>query len=356
MSIAPSLPLSAAFECNQYGIDELFAKYAEVGFLYPEKMELLRPHLGQIKHNWRQLLSGDSLQWVLTNRTAANFASIAVCRHANRSMIAQHLVSDGNPHLSLELMAEAQRLFASFQGADGVDAAQNWFRPNNRYAYRIFASMIGKLGPEKASLLTFEYLQHDLSVIPTDRTPHFRAKEVRATDNELSLFVGEQLNKVFCRGEELTGTDDVTLERLGDRYHALGLRKGRRIVKLVDPADGRIVACVIANRAPLGQNFSFLENRAYCVVDRGLGALVRRRVVSELGEAVRGFYADFALEAIPIVTDRLTADTLEQAGARHLRTYMQSIWLRAGFEEWGGAYRGLSGADQRAGPRVRKRG
>ncbi len=54
-------------EVNALSVNEIFALYERTGFLYPEKAARLLPHLGQVRENWRRMLSGgDSLLYVLT--------------------------------------------------------------------------------------------------------------------------------------------------------------------------------------------------------------------------------------------------------------------------------------------------
>ena len=49
---------------------------------------------------------------------------------------------------------------------------------------------------------------------------------------------------------------------------------------------------------------------------------------------MKDYYQDFALQAIPIVTDPLTSTSLQTLKAKKLREYMQSIWMRSGFALW----------------------
>jgi hypothetical protein len=45
-------------------------------------------------------------------------------------------------------------------------------------------------------------------------------------------------------------------------------------------------------------------------------------------------YADFLPGAIPVVADDRTATALQNSGARFVRKYCQSIWMRPGFLAW----------------------
>lgn len=328
--------LLPTIQFNQTSVDQLFQKYEDIGFIYPEKKQLLAPHFSQIRSNWKKALrTNEKLLWILTNQTAQDgaFASISVWRQSNYGLLAQHLVSSGNPFLSLEVMLAAQYKAEHEYGPDQVRSSQNWFRPNNRYAFRIFASMFDKLGDKKASLLKFDYLHQSLTAIKTVNDRRFIPEEVLGKDQALIDFVNGQYGEVFTRCEELDQTD-IQLKSLAQTYGKYQLQRGRRVYKFKDAQTGEILACAITNKAPLGANFSFLEHRAYFIIDKSLPTEVRARLCRTMSATVKADYADFPLGSIPIVTDAKTSAVLQQQDATFTREYMQSIWLREGFSQW----------------------
>ena len=133
---------------KEMNINRLFNNYEKIGFLYPAKKKILKPFFSTIRNNWKKLAqSKEQLLWILSMNDDGedpNYASISVWKQSNYGLFAQHLVSSGNPFLSLKVMMKAQYI-AEHQFSDQeVRSSQNWFRPNNRYAYRIFASMFDK--------------------------------------------------------------------------------------------------------------------------------------------------------------------------------------------------------------------
>ena len=326
---------------NSVTIDSLFAKYEEIGFLYPEKRQLLNPYFTQIKENWTRLLeSKEQMLWILTKQEALkeHFASISVWKNSNRGVLAQHLVSTGNPFLSLKVMLAAQFKCEHHFDSSEVISSQNWFRPNNRYAYRIFASMYDKLGADKASLMKFQYLHMPLEAIDSHQGCPFRIEEVKGIDPEFTEFVKRQYSSVFVEAEELD-QEDLHFSGLNDIFQQYGLARSRKIIKVINPTDGRICASIVANRAPMGLNFSFLENRAYYILDKALDLPLRDmpmryQIIRAMNTAIQPFYQDFPLGAIPIVTDESSSEILQLQQAKFLREYMQSIWMREGFAEW----------------------
>ena len=53
-----------------------------------------------------------------------------------------------------------------------------------------------------------------------------------------------------------------------------------------------------------------------------------------MNERIKGYYADFEFQKIPIATDEISAMILQTNGATFFKTYIQSIWLRSGFAQW----------------------
>ena len=324
-------------QLNGNTITGLFEKYEEIGFLYPEKKKLLLPHFSEITDNWEKLLSSkEEILWTLTTKEQAlkkDFASITAWKQSNYGLFAQHLVSTGNPLLSLKVMMAAQDRAEFHFNETEVLSCQNWFRPTNRYAFRVFASMYEKLGPQKSSLLLFQYLHLSFANIPKSVDKRFEIEEVVDVDSEFIKFLNEHWGEVFVKGEELDRRD-IQFLKLNATYQKYGLSRTRKVLKIKDAKTGKILACVIANRAPLGLNFSFLENRAYYVVPLLLEEELRAALAAQMNSAIQSFYSDIVLQAIPIITDAMTSETLILQKAVFQRKYHQSIWLREGFSEW----------------------
>ena len=96
---------------NQESVEQLFNYYEQTGFLYPEKKQLLIPHWNTIVDNWNTLLkSKEELLWIMSTKTndTNDYASISTWKQSNTGLQAQHLVSTGNPFLSLKVMLAAQ--------------------------------------------------------------------------------------------------------------------------------------------------------------------------------------------------------------------------------------------------------
>lgn len=324
-------------QLNGKTLTGLFKKYEEIGFLYPEKKALLKPHFQKITENWDKLLnSEEQLLWMLTTdkqRVEKDFASITAWKQSNYCFFAQHLVSTGNPMMSLKVLLAAQDKAQFHHDESEIRCCQNWFRPNNRYAYRVFASIYAKLGDEKSFLLLFHYLHLPLKHVKKEPSKNFLVEEVLGKDAELITFVRAQYGDVFVRGEELD-QEDIQLDKIDVFYRKYQLSRRRKILKIRDVKTQKIIACVVANRGPLGLNFSFLESRAYYIVDKNIAESQRKELIQTMNAAAQSFYTTFELQSIPIVTDATTSLELQAQHAVFQRKYMQSIWMRDGFSDW----------------------
>jgi len=320
---------------NSISVDLLFEKYYSTGFIYKAKEELLEPYKPTILKNWQKLLnSKDQLLWIFTtNKHAAHFASVCAWRNTNFGVLAQHLVSEGNPFMSLRLMLAAQIKAAQCESPTPVHASQNWYRQDNRYAHRIFSSMVKKLGPLKSSMKLFYLLKLPIKPVEASENTEFIHANVTGIDASLIDFVDQQFGRVFTQAEELD-REDICQTALSKKYKDCGLLNTRKVIKFIDQKTNEIKACLIANRASIGINFSFIENRAYYIVDKNLSEEDKRKVVSIMNEEAQKVYKSIAIKYVPITTEAHTAKVLQSQGAEYIRQYVQSIWLRTGFDQW----------------------
>ncbi len=323
-------------DLNAISVEHLFSKYEEIGFLYPEKKKIIEPYYDEIKANWESILkSNKDLIWLLSKSSndLKEFASITVVRNTMGGRLAQHLVSNGNPFSTLKIMLAAQNQALYHCHEHEIHACQNWFRPNNRYAFRVFGSIHDHLGEENSSIQPFHYLHIPQNAIQEIKTDKFRIEEVFQIDHELNGFIAQHSSEVFIKGEELDNAD-LTLKELNGYYEEVGLGRTRKILKFRNCKNDQIVGCVIANRAPLGLNFSFLGNRAYYFIDDHLDNSVKHELIQTMSLAIWSFYENFQPGFIPVVTNELCANHLSRQGAIFQRIYVQSIWLKDGFHEW----------------------
>ncbi len=297
---------------------------------------MLQQHLPTIIANWKKLsTTPEELLWFQTNhdhQTTKNFASVTLWKQSNRGLFSQHLVSTGrNPALSLRTMMAAQYKTENDFTAEQMNSSQNWFRPENRYAERILGSMVERLGEDRACRIIHHYLHLPEDVVSPVVKQELSVSEITEPTDAFIDFVRQCTHPVFVIAEELD-QNDLVLEGLNGIYAAYGLSRHRKI--FVVHRRGAIVACLVANRAPIGTNFSLLGNRCYLLMDGALSMDLREDIVRTAVPHISEAYASFTMNFVPMITDEVTAEALLRLGARFYCRYTQSIWLRSGFSPW----------------------
>jgi hypothetical protein len=323
-----SLYATYGVEVNTLSVEQIFALYERTGFLYPEKAARLRPHLGLVLKNWRKMLrAGESLLYILTaGDDAKGMASLAVWRTVPHGWMSQHLVSDNNPFASRAVMLAA----AAGKILRGIDDAQNWFRPENRFPARVFGSMVNTIGERLCSVQ-----RHSYFALPRNLKLSYETR-IRAVPYDpshkqaLSSIASATRGGVYISGEDLLG--DVELKSVDEMYRSVGLRRTRSVWMAYPGTRSEPVGAAIVYRGPLGINFSYLENRCDLLLHPTLPALEVPGAVAALLSAACTAYQDFELEEIPVIADEMATESLLKFGAEFLRHYCQGIWLKAGHQ------------------------
>jgi hypothetical protein len=322
-----------ACKINAIGIDELFRRYEQAGFLYPAKMARLAPFMDIVKANWRKAVRGGELiLWIATFDDPPNGAwgTMSSWRSTDRGWITQHLVSTGGPVASRAVMLAGQAV----RIRDGFDTShQNWFRPKNRFANKVFGSIVQTLGEGNGWVGHYAYLAMPLR--QTDSAA-VEVRVYRATLNdleEIKAFAREARSEVYMRAEGLDG-EDLELDAVQHLYQRVGLQRFRRVFVARQEGAGAIIGIALVYRGPLGLNFSFLENRCDVITKCGLEPQRAGAVYGSLIAACASMYENFEPRAIPLVVDAYDVGILESLGAELIRDYSQSIWLDSGYERW----------------------
>lgn len=315
---------------NCIDVRQLFQWYERGGFLYPDKRDRLLPYWSEIEDNWRRMLrGGELLLWIVTHDDPVTgaWATTSSWRSTNTGWQTQHTVSLGGPTGSRAVLLAAQAV----RIRDGFDSShQCWFSPTNRFAQKIFGSILRSLDERQAASLLYSYLavpltagsaEHGVRIVPCQQGP----------SPQLLDLVLRTRGAVYADSEQIV-EGDLALAAVDSLYQRVGLRRTRRVWLAFIPGHERAVGAVLAYRGPLGLNFSFLENRCDLMLRPGLSAAEANLTTRALLHAVAPAYADFRPGFIPVVTDEQRASLVLALGAQQLRTYAQSIWLQAGYE------------------------
>src|SRR5256714_2737850 len=248
-------------QINALSVDEIFELYEHTGFLYPDKAARLFPHLGQVRENWRRMLSaGESLLYVLTaGDKKKGRASVAVWRTTQHGWLSQHLVAENNPYASRAVLLAA----AAARIRKGCDiSAQNWFRPENRFPARVFGSMVQTIGERLSSVQRHAYFALPMS-LSLPASSRIRVAPYHPSQKESLLEIaGAARGSIYIMAEELG--HDVEFTAVDELYRDVGLRRTRHVWLAYRVNKDEPIGAAIAYRGPLGVNFSYLENRPTC--------------------------------------------------------------------------------------------
>jgi len=328
---------------NADSLNSVNARYSEAGFLYAEKQARLEPHWTTIADNWdRTMSAGDDLRRLFSWQSpdGSRWAYLDLWRATDRSWWVQHLVANGGGAGSLATMlAATARSFAD----PWLVGCEAWFRPANPFADRLLGGGADALGRD-GGRSTQSYLR----VPPFDdgREPGRRVQEVQHASADLLRLAAEDRHPTYPTIAALL--DDPQLDAVNSRYQAVGLRRYRRIFTATDRA-GRLRGAALAYRAPLGLNYSFLENRCDVLLndeEPGEASGTARALVAAAADTHRDFAPGFI--PVTLTSDTPTAPSVRAAlDGELLQTYAQAVWLRAGLPR-------LAQYFHRAGQRTRR--
>jgi len=325
-------------EINALSVEELFAHYRDVNFIYPEKEERIEPHIKLIQENWKAALKSDqNILWMVTFKEPVlkRMGSVALWRSTLNGWVAQHLTSTGYAPGVAAMMLDVQLQAIN----KNYHSGQNWYSPKNPYANKIFGTIEASIGKEYASVNKFSYLavkpnqlsdnSHGLRVVPCNEKDRHGIYD----------FVKNFRGPVYAHSEELDGAD-IELHGLNELYKKVNLCRRRYIWVAFSPLKSRPIGAVIAYRGPLGFNLSFIENRCDLIVDPKLDNDEKTLVCHVLMRKAAHTYfdpdlsLDYPLDYIPVTTDNDCGEILIQSGSSLIRKYNQSVWLQKGFESW----------------------
>lgn len=339
---------------NAWSPKELFDRYIRCGFLYPEKRQKLIDYLPLIEENWAKAMrAGENIMWTASihDQEKQAWASVGNWRSTMGSWVWQHLVSDGNPVYPLLIMLGVCTKVIGEAYAKPYHSCQNWFRPNNKYANKVFGYIIQSIREDAVYAENYCY-----SIIQTNQIPlppnRMKIEQItNRNSNMISGVINKWRGRVFSESEELD-TDDIELKELNGIYKRFGLSRQRHIYAVWCSSHKEPAGILLAHRAPFGLNFSLLENLSDIVLNPELDPSEKPWIVSNLLTQADNIYSKhYPAPYFPLVTEIENREILEAIGIQAQRIYTRFIWQRDGLPDW---YEGLSKISKPALQRWRK--
>ena len=337
-SFRPLITLdSIGAKVNAITPGELFWQYAKAGFLYPNKKRKLTPYIELVEENWRKaLMLGEEIFWIATvsNQKSKSWASICNWRTNLTGWVSQHLVSSGNAAYSLMLMLGTQVKFKKEASSKPYGSLQNWYRPTNKYAQKVFGFLAESVRKDAVDLEQFQYYMADRKVISTLFSEDIHVlKCSNKIQNGIVEFLRSKRGEIYLSAEELL-SGDIELLSLNEIYQKVGLERKRYFWIAYEKANPMPCGVAIVYRAPVGLNFSMIENRCEIIVEDSLSETGALNVCRALLKAACEKYNDFPAPFMPLTSDLKLVPFLAKLGIHPVRSYNQFIWKENGFDDW----------------------
>jgi len=316
---------------NEVGWEELLAHYKEVGFLYPRKLQRLKPHLVSAAAAWeRMTAAGDGLRRVYSWRSpdGQRWAHVDLWRSTETGWWVQHLVANGGAAgARAMLLASTARVIQDAW----MTSCEAWFRPDNPFPNRVLGGSVPHLGAD-AGRNDQDYISLPLSASIGAHSPGMRVRETCRADADLLELASAARHPGFPAAVSLAS--DPCLAVIDRRYRLVGLRRYRRIWTVRD-RRGRLLGAALAHRGPIGLNFSFLENRCDLLLASSPPDVAAEASAAVLGAAVDA-YADFLPGFMPVLVaehEHGAPQPLITLGGQFLNRYAQVVWLTSGLPQ-----------------------
>ena len=274
---------------SQTTFPELWAFLEKSGFLYPEKLEKLKPALPEIQNTIKTLLTRRNrlFKTLLVRKSEGIQGHLSAVRLYRETWCIQHLAA----------LKQGQALFAArvlnlglaeyFEQIPEMEWMKIYFRPNNKWPARVFGTFAHRLkAPALSDIRTFVYWVGPTTFEPVPVPSGVTLREPDPADLlEIERYFITHGRGVALKAEDLT-SGGIQLGSVDALYKEFGLTRSRRILIA---ARGRVVlGFVLAEISSLGLNLSELTNTFAVHIIRGEGSTEIRRI---LIAAARQLYA-----------------------------------------------------------------
>ncbi|MEN8135782.1 MAG: PilZ domain-containing protein [Thermodesulfobacteriota bacterium] len=245
--------------------DELWNFFFETGFIYPKKYKSIEEQKANFKTLYSRLYNGcpDIARHVIYRDKGIIYGHLSMLKYYQRTWLLHHHAAIKSSRHKAGLVVMDHLIQHINEVHHLADAAMKYmacyFRPNNRFANRMFGGGLRSLqDPQKGSLDEFAYFHHDDSKeqeLPSGWT-------ITRTSSEdfriLKSFYDEISGGLMLVGLDMEGgsSDD---EEINARYREKGLSRERKFFSLKDK-DGHLVAIFTLNFSDVGLNMSSLTD------------------------------------------------------------------------------------------------
>ncbi len=252
-------------------LDDLWDFFFETGFIYPEKYSSIQEQRDTFKQLYARLYNDSPKisRYIIYRDRNHILGHVSMFRYYDRTWLLHHHAAIKSPHhkaglVVMDLILQHINEVHHFS-SNRMRYIACYFRPNNRFAARVFGGAARALAnPRECSLDDFAYFHYRLN---NDALP--AGWSLRESDGEdlatLRYFYREVSGGLLLEGLAL---DAGGIEREGEinaEYLSCGLRRQRLFFSLFR-ADGGLAALLVVNISDVGLNLSDLTNGVQIMV------------------------------------------------------------------------------------------
>jgi len=162
---------------------------------------------------------------------------------------------------------------------------------------------------------------------------NLEAIQISESDERLNEIILSTRSKSFLVAEELS-SDDLQLEFLSEKYRKIGMKYQRRVLAVMHKEYECFLGAIVCYRAPLGLNFSLLENRSEIFLHKDVADNLIPDVIRTLLAKSASLYEDFLLAKRYINCSARACAFLLELGAEVERNYCHAGWLDSSFQDY----------------------
>ena len=247
--------------------DELWDFFFETGFVYPKKYGAIEEQKGELKSLYERLYNGgcpDIARHITYRDKGIIYGHVSMFRYYRRTWILHHHAAIRSSRHKAGLVVMDHILQHINEVHNFSDAAMKYiacyFRPNNRFANRVFGGASRFLqDPRKSSLDEFAYSHIDGGEVRELHRGWNLIKSSREDFQELKSYYNDISGGLMLDGLDLGMGNGQDEEEINSRYKEKGLKRERKFYTLKND-DGQVAALFILNFSDVGLNMSSLTN------------------------------------------------------------------------------------------------
>jgi c-di-GMP-binding flagellar brake protein YcgR len=272
-------------------LDALWDFFFETGFIYPEKYGSFQEQREKFKTLYSRLYNDhpEISRHIIYQDKNIIYGHVSMFRYYDQTWMLHH-------HAAVKSSQHKAGLVVMDHILQHINEVHNlastrmryiacYFRPNNRFAARVFGGAARALAnPRKCSLDDFAYGHYQPQVEKPGLPAGWRLEESTADDfTDLQYFYQETSGGLLLEGLDLLLTGLARERELNAQYNRLGLRRERFFFSLRNPAGALAALCVV-NISDVGLNMSDLTNCVQILVmeDREISPDLISAVLDEL--------------------------------------------------------------------------